>query len=105
MMSLTKLDIEHFFDEKLFNGDCYVRELKSIIPPEFQANLVLESDFTSKDEQADSGKLFLKPLCLLNREQCFLVDDSKEMIALNSQDQLINISPFTGDINDRELNK
>jgi len=104
-MSITKLAIEHFFDERLFNEDCYVRELESIIPPEFQANLVLESELTNRGEQAGIGKLFLKPLCLLNREQCFLVDDSKEMIALNSHNQIIHIPPFTGDINDRELNK
>jgi len=102
---LRILDIEHYFDETFFNADCHVVELRSIIPVEFQANIFVQNPSTSDEDQGDNGKLFFKPLCLLNREQCFLVDDSKEMIALNSRNQIINISPFTGDINDKELSK
>jgi len=96
---INNLGIQRYFDHLLFNKDCYMKDL-SIIPSRFlPSDPDTETEYKNKEEK----KLPFKPLSLLNREHCFLLDDSKEMIAFNHSDQILPIIPFTGDCNDREL--
>jgi len=99
LAAINGLGIKKFFDHLLFNSNCYMKELTSIIPPQY-----LSGD-GDRERKNNCEKLFFKPLSLLNREHCFLVDDSKEMIAFNSSDQVLHIRPYTGDYNDQELLK
>jgi len=99
---INNLGIQGYFDHLLFNKDCYMKDLLSIIPSRFRpSDPDTEIEYKTKEEK----KLPFKPLSLLNREHCFLLDDSKEMIAFNHSDQILPIAPFTGDCNDRELVK
>jgi len=98
-IAVTELGIQEYFDHFLFNTHCYAKALRDIIPPQ------LLSPDADLESECLSQTLFLKPLSLLNRKHCYLVDDSREMIALNSYKQVIQIRPFTGDCNDRELVK
>jgi len=101
LAAINGLGIKQYFDHLLFNANCHMVELESVIPPLYGSGGYLDDD----NKTNDCGKLFFKPLCLLNRDQCFLIDDSKEMIAFNSSDQVLHIKPFTGDYNDQELTK
>jgi len=99
---INNLGIQGYFDHLLFNKDCYMKDLESIIPLRFfPSNPDTEIEHKNKEKK----KQPFKPLSLLNREQCFLLDDTMEMIAFNHSDQILRIYPFTGDCNDRELVK
>jgi len=99
---MKSLGIQGYFDHLLFNKDCYMKDLLSIIPTRYYSS---DSDTRIEYIGKEETKLPFKPLSLLNRKHCFLLDDSKEMIAFNHYDQILPIIPFTGDCNDRELVK
>jgi len=97
---INTLGIQGYFDHLLFNKDCYLKDLLSIVPPRCLLSK-LNRDIENKSNE--EMKLPFKPLSLLNRKHCFLLDDSKEMVAFNYSYQVLHIRPFTGDCNDREL--
>jgi len=99
---INNLGIRRYFDHLLFNKDCYMKDILSILPSRFLSSNP-DADIDNKD--CEGQILPFKPLSLLNREHCFLVDDSKEMIAFNYSDEVLPIKPFTGDCDDRELAK
>jgi len=99
---INNLGIQRYFNHLLFNKDCYMKDLLTIIPSKFLSSNPY-TEIENKDQEVQ--KLPFKPLSLLNRKHCFLLDDSKEMIAFNNSDQVIPVRPFTGDCNDRELVK
>jgi len=99
---INNLGIQRYFDHFLFNKDCYMKDLLSIIPSRFLSS---NPDANIETKESEGQILPFKPLSLLNREHCFLVDDSKEMIAFNYSDEVLPIKPFTGNCDDRELAK